>query len=127
MKLKKFVKEGELVSALCLSSRSELALLSNTLHDLLREGDVLLVINHSKERSCDKWLAKETGYLNPKLTDKENDFLLALLLNDSVKNVCIDLKLSKPTYYARKNALLSRLKLKDEEELRQWALTHLVS
>ena len=57
----------------------------------------------------------------PIFTNKENDFLKALMKNDMTKGVCIDLNITRATYSAYCKKICNKAGVKNATELRRWA------
>lgn len=116
--------EGEPFTALSIRSKADIIAMDEVISYFAAKGRVLIVCSHLKSR-CDE------GFINTRrngfhsLSARQTRFLIAFMRNSLPKGVCLDLGISRSSYYRLVDELLSELSLRDVRQLRMWALYHL--
>lgn len=113
-----FAESDESFTLLNVRAKSDIIALKETIAYFNSKGKVKILCRRKKERS-------DETHRGAYLSSRHTRFLLAYMKNPLPKGVCIDVGISRSTYYRMLEEVLETLSLRSGEQLRMWGLYHL--
>lgn len=110
--------DAEPVTVISIRSKADIISMGQLISYFARHCRVMIVCSHIRSRG-------DGGGGFHSLSARHTRFLIAFMRNSMPKGVCIDIGISRSTYYRMIDELLDFLALRDVSQLRMWALYHL--